>query len=452
MLVSEKSFVIPLVDGHRNLLPYLAGIILKELQGGEYPIRFVITKIDQQGYHCELGIISAINLQEAASKLPAIAKLINSAENSLFAHNKRCYENAAQFNAVLLIPTGVGAEIGGHSGDGGAVARLMASACDTLITHPNVVNASDINELPENGLYVEGSVITRLLLGTVSIQKVRANRVMLVIDEDEESLFHESAVNAASAARVALGLDCPLVVRMDKRKFLMEALYASSGRAIGQISHLEHLCEILEKYRSEYDAVALSSYIELPPNGCADYFDDDLEMVNPWGGVEALLTHAVSLLYDIPSAHSPMPSLEEWETEVGEVDPRKSAESVSLTNLHCILKGLHKSPRILNSLIYGYHGVLSAADVSCLVIPDGCVGLATLAALEQGIPVIAVKENKNYMQNKLEDLPFAPGKLFIVENYLEAVGVMHALKAGVQPAAVRRPLAYTKVQTQDALK
>jgi len=55
----------------------------------------------------------------------------------------------------------------------------LASACDTLVTHPNVVNASDINELPENALYVEGSVICRFLMGTVGLQKVRANRVLL---------------------------------------------------------------------------------------------------------------------------------------------------------------------------------------------------------------------------------------------------------------------------------
>jgi hypothetical protein len=37
------------------------------------------------------------------------------------------------------------------------------------------------------------------------------------------------------------------------------------------------------------------------------------------------------------------------------------------------------------------------------------VGLPALAAIEQGIPVIAVKENKNRMKNNLEELPFAPG-------------------------------------------
>ena len=97
------------------------------------------------------------------------------------------------------------------------------------------------------------------------------------------------------------------------------------------------------------------------------------------------------------------------------------------------------------------HGVATSGgqgkDVSCLAIPDGCVGLSTLAALEQGIPVFAVRENKNCMRNRLEDLPFSPGKLFIVENYLEAVGVMTALKAGVAVDTVRRPLAGTTVQS-----
>ncbi len=95
--------------------------------------------------------------------------------------------------------------------------------------------------------------------------------------------------------------------------------------------------------------------------------------------------------------------------------------------------------------MFGRDGVLSAADVSCLVIPDGCVGLPTLAALEQGIPVIAVRENRNRMRNDLTALPFGKGKLFIVENYLEAVGVMTALKAGVALSSVRRPLGGTVV-------
>ncbi len=37
------------------------------------------------------------------------------------------------------------------------------------------------------------------------------------------------------------------------------------------------------------------------------------------------------------------------------------------------------------------------------------------------------------------------GKLFIVENYLEAVGIMHSLKAGNDPKTVRRTIPRTRI-------
>ncbi len=46
---------------------------------------------------------------------------------------------------------------------------------------------------------------------------------------------------------------------------------------------------------------------------------------------------------------------------------------------------------------------------------------------------------------KVRALGFGKRKLFIVDNYLEAVGVMTALKAGVALSSVRRPLGGTVV-------
>ena len=65
--------------------------------------------------------------------------------------------------------------------------------------------------------------------------------------------------------------------------------------------------------------------------------------------------------------------------------------------------------------------------------------------MQQGIPVIAVRENKNIMKNDLTELPFTPNKLFIVDNYLEAAGVMSSLKAGIPVETVRRPIDNTKI-------
>ena len=84
--------------------------------------------------------------------------------------------------------------------------------------------------------------------------------------------------------------------------------------------------------------------------------------------------------------------------------------------------------------------MLSVEDISCIVIPDRCVGLPTLAALDQGITVVAVRENRNIMQNDLLTLPWDSGQFFLVDNYWEAAGVIASLKAGLDPFSVRRPL------------
>ena len=164
-------------------------------------------------------------------------------------------------------------------------------------------------------------------------------------------------------------------------------------------------------------------------------------MVNPWGGVESMLTHTISSLYNLPSAHAPMlESQDVLDIETGIVDPRMAAEIISVSFLQCVLKGLQRSPKIItDEEAMREPGVFTARDISCLVIPDGCLGLPTLAAMEQGIPVIAVRENSNLMKNDLTELPWANAQLHIVENYWEAAGVLAALKAGIDPVAVRRP-------------
>lgn len=430
--IYEEELELPVIEGHRGLLPYLSRMVKKHLTHGLLPVRFAITETTETHYKCELGVVSGL----------LDAQLEHSC--SIFDYAPRVVENTSAFNAVLLVPTGIGSTIGGHAGDANPVARLLASVCDTLITHPNVVNASDINDLPENGLYVEGSVITRLLMGDSGLQPVRSNRLLVVIDEHPDQVFTDVAINSVSAARASYGLNCPAIVRLDPPIYV-KSVYAPSGRAVGIVERLEGLIEVLEAFKGQYDALALSTQIDVPKNYHVDYYTARGEMINPWGGPEAIFTHAISSLYDIPTAHAPMCESQEISNlKLGVIDPRMAAEDISIGYFMCVLKGLQRSPRLVKDLSRGNQpGVLSASDVSCLVIPDGCVGLPTLAALEQGIPVIAVRENRNIMRNDLSALPWAAGQLHIVENYWEAAGVMSALKQGVDPRTVRRPMSET---------
>lgn len=434
MKLVEREIRVPIAPGHADLIAHIRKALEFRLSDGAIPTRFAITQTDDSQYHCEFGTLQDISGERAEPADP------------IFRFEPRKMERTESFNAVFIVPTGIGAEVGGHAGDSTPAAQVLAAVCDTLVTHPNVVNASDINEMPTNALYVEGSVISRLLMGTAGLQRVRSNRVLVVLDAHEIEMFTNAAINSVSAARATYGLNCPAVVTLDP-PLRMTSRYTDSGSAAGDIEGLERVCAVLDEYAGAFDAVAIASIIGVPEEYHAQYFQSGGKMVNPWGGVEAMLTHALSLLYEVPTAHSPMlESRKIAEFDPGVVEPRLAAEAVSLTFLQCVLKGLHKSPRIVTDPeAMRETGVFTAADISCLVIPDKCVGLPTLAALEQGIPVVAVRENANIMQNDLQALPWAPGQLRIVDNYWEAVGVMTALKIGVSPESLRRPLSATNV-------
>ena len=435
MRLIERQISIPAAPDHRNMIAQIKKAVKFRLEEGAVPVRFAITNMDETHYQCEFGMLDGVDAQTADGLA------------SIFQFQRRKIERTEKFNAVFLVPTGIGSEIGGHAGDATPAARVLAEACDRLITHPNVVNASDLNEMPENALYVEGSTITRMMMGTAALQRVRSNRVLVIIDDHEIEMFANDTLNAVSAARATYGLDCPKVVKLDP-PLRMTAEFMKSGRAAGEVEGLDRIRAVLDENQGTYDAVAIASVIECDDDYHEEYFHCEGQMINPWGGVEAMLTHTVSMLYEIPAAHSPMlESHKVADFDLGIVDPRLAAEAVSLTFVQCMLKGLQRSPRIVTDPdAMREAGMLTAADISCLIIPDKCVGLPTLAALEQGITVIAVRENTNLMENNLALLPWAEGQLHVVDNYWEAVGVMAAIKAGITPNSLRRPLGATRVE------
>ncbi len=441
MLLHDLEFAISTIPNHEGLLAHIANVMRFRFSNDVFPVRFAITKTTSDQYHCEVGVVSDFDTARCATP------------DSIFRFSPRKIENNNHFTAVLLVPTGIGCEIGGHSGDATPVARLIGAACDELITHPNVVNASDLNEMPPNTLYVEGSVISRLLMGTIGLSRVRTNRILVIIDdhedpdlEDPHPIFRNNAINAVNGARASAGFNCDHVATLAPR-MVMETSYTTSGRAAGCVKGFDRLCELMDEYKGKYDSVAITTIIDVDRDLHDHYFNNCGDTVNPWGGVEALLTHTLSSLYNLPSAHSPMyENREIMNEDAGVMEPRVAAEGVSVAFLHCILRGLDRSPRIITDAeAITRPGVVNVEDVSCLIIPDGCLGLPTLAALEQGIPVIAVRENKNKMQNDLSALPWVPGQLHIVENYWEAVGVMTAIRAGIAPSSARRPFAGASV-------
>ena len=96
---------------------------------------------------------------------------------------------------LMLVPTGIGCDIGGYAGDALPSARLLAAASGCLITHPNVMNGASLYWSDSRVLYVEGYGLDRFAVGDWALRPVRRQRIGLLLDagiEPELCLLYTS--------------------------------------------------------------------------------------------------------------------------------------------------------------------------------------------------------------------------------------------------------------------
>ena len=91
---------------------------------------------------------------------------------------------------AFIVPTGIGASIGGFAGDASVWARRFAEKC-RLIVNPNVVNAACFSGITTNMLYVEGYSLDEFFKGNISLTPASGNKIGVVFDKssDEMSLL-----------------------------------------------------------------------------------------------------------------------------------------------------------------------------------------------------------------------------------------------------------------------
>lgn len=309
---------------------------------------------------------------------------------------------------VMIVPTGIEAKIGGHAGDANPAARLLASVCEKLIVHPNIVNAADFNGMTDNMLYVEGSMLDRFLDGQINLKEVKSNRI--VVFANEKNAHTENCINTA---KYVLGLDVHLSIFPDP---LIMRGEVRDGKAVGEIKNIERCMQYMEAVCCHYDAVAIHTPVDVDHGLVKHYVE--FGGVNPWGGIEAQLSKVASERFGMPVAHAPV---EMNEGEFGGVGfPRLAAEYISTSHLFSVLKGLHKAPGIADK------GICNG-DVE-VVISAWCDGKPHEICRNWDIPVIYVRENKTNGK--------PPTGGIFVENYLEAAGVVAAIRAGISTSSI----------------
>ncbi len=318
-------------------------------------------------------------------------------------------------NTVFIVPTGIGASIGGHAGDATPAFKLIASLSDIAITHPNVVNASDIHEMPDNTWYVAGSTRNRFLRREVVLKKPKTNRILVVTNP----LIRPETHNAVNAARYTIG--CEIEILVLNEPCTMEGFYNPDGTAGGSHSGLENLIRQVEEY-NDFDALAMATRISVPKNVALNYMKHG--GINPWGGIEAIVSKEITKRINKPFAHSPVEQEDpdiKYFNEV--VNPRIAAEAISTCFLHCILKGLHKAPRITQG------PGLTVEDIDCMITPLECSGEPHRACIESKVPIIAVESNTTCIDVKTH-------YDYLARNYIEAAGFVQSIKEGIHRDAI----------------
>lgn len=324
----------------------------------------------------------------------------------------------------MIVPTGIGCPLGGHAGDANPAAQLLSAVCDELVVHPNVVNGSDINEMRENCLYVDGHALDLFLERDLALRRVRCggNRILVVTNAPATVEIR----NAVGAARATLGLDATMLELNTPLR--MVAYLDVTGRAAGRAEGVEALIDQVFGPSLVHDALAISSEIDVERDLAEHYLRHG--GVNPWGKVESDVSRRISEGLGVPVAHAPIDGvIQEWD-EV--VDDRLAAECVSVAYLHCVLKGLHRAPKLV-PYAERRPSDLTVDDIDMLVSPAECWGRPHEACAAAGVEIVWVKENSPRVAPTR-----TPGRRTEVAGYLAAAGLIAARRVGVSIASVTR--------------
>ena len=340
--------------------------------------------------------------------------------------------NQRPYTVVLIVPTGVGAAIGGYAGDALPVARALASVADRLITHPNVLNGAQLYWPLPNAFYVEGYGLDRFAARQWGLRPVHQNRVGLILDRGIEPDLRLRQLQAADATRATLGLNLTDYVITDAP--LQVQLKSTSKASWGTIDNPDSLLRAAEilVHKAGADAIAVVARFpdEIDSTALENYRHG--QGVDPLAGAEAVISHLVVRTFQIPCAHSPALTPLPLDPHLS---PRSAAEELGYTFLPSVLVGLSRAPQFLNATqVPSLSSDIWANEVDAVVVPATACGSSALLSLSHtGVQIIAVKENHTQMQVPPELLGI---KAIQVNSYLEALGVLVAHKTGINPTAL----------------
>lgn len=311
---------------------------------------------------------------------------------------------------VFIVPTGVGASVGGFAGDASCYAREFSKK-SKLIVNPNVVNAGVFSGINDEMFYVEGFTLDEFFKGKLRLTPSRQNKIGIIFDRAIPQDVLNIHLNTVGAVQTVYGVD---VIGFEMTEFNVgvEFFVNEQGISTGGVKNPETLYKAAEKLiKRGAEAITIVCLFDDPEGDNVDYANGS--GVDPVGGVEGIISHCISKKFKVPCAHSP--AFVDYSISTELVNPKSASEYITPTFLPCVLLGLNNAPKIVKD------GGFSVSDVDYLVMPYNSLGsIPVFEALKRGIKVFAVKENSTLL-DVTKDKLFKSSGIVEVDTYKECL-------------------------------
>ena len=325
-----------------------------------------------------------------------------------------------QYNNLFtfIVPTGIGASIGGYAGDASLWARKFASIYPAIV-NANVVNAACFSGINENLLYAEGWSIDEFFAGRLGFVPSFDNKIGIIFDKEIPKDVLNVHINTINAVKTVYGIDIT-GYEITKENVGVKYEINESGASSGSVENPETLLEAGEKLLKK-GAQVLAVVCLFPE-------EEDLEAdknyangsgVDPIGGIESIISHYISKKLFVPCVHAP--AFKDYQIKPDLVDKRAAAEYITPTFLPCLLFGLKNAPLFDKGL---EKNSIIVHNIKGLIVPATALGSSAVAdAADNGIPVYAVKENKTVL-NVTKDVFLNKNSIIEIETYNELYEIL----------------------------
>lgn len=305
---------------------------------------------------------------------------------------------------AFIVPTGIGASIGGFAGDASPYARKF-SKLGKLIVNPNVVNAGGFSGIDNNMYYLEGYSLDEFFKGNLGLKDSHDNKVGVIIDKALPKDVLNVHINTINAVNAVYGIDCTTIEITDQ-EVGVEFFVNEQGVSMGSVKNIETIKKAGEKLLAKgCDALAIVCLFD-------DETSEDYENgigVDPIGGVEAIISHYISRELKVPCAHSP--AFKDYTISPKIVNKKAASEYITPTFLPCILIGLNNAPSLTNNTGH------TIENLDYLIMPANALGaIPVFEALKRNIKIFAIKENVTLLNVTNESINATCG-INIIDTY-----------------------------------